>query len=310
MKRVAIALAIATRVASADGSDAERLYNEGRALIDAGKPVEACAKFEQSLAKDPRQVGVLMNLGLCNERIGKIATALALYREAFDRATEANLAGVRAKASAEIARLTPDVPVVTIKHAIASLAGEKLVVDDKVIPNDTQDLPLDPGRHAVVVTAPGHLPFETTVTVRLGARDKLVVPALETPKPGETVIVNNEPSARRPIGKIMTVAGAAVALVGVGLAYYAKRDYDGLFGGSSAHCGVFPNVNGEPTCDDVGQSRVDHDRRVANAGLITAAAGVALALTGAALWITAPGDTQLAPTATATSVGVSLTGAF
>jgi tetratricopeptide repeat protein len=301
---VVVALA---RVAAAEPSDAERLFDEGRALIAAGKPVEACAKFEQSLAKDPRQVGVLMNLGLCNERAGKIATALQLYREAFDRASEANLGGVRAKAAAEIERLTPEVPVLTLVPAGAPVPGEKLVIDDLVIAGGRTEVPLDPGRHAVVVTAPGRLPFETTVVIARAERKPLRMPVLEVPR--QPVIVAG-PSVRRPAGRLMVIGGGAAVLAAGGFALYAKHDYDGLFSGGAPHCGGFPRVSGEATCDGVGQSRSERDRKLGTGALITGALGLAVALTGVALWATAPAEMQIAPVVTTTGAGVVLQGAF
>jgi tetratricopeptide (TPR) repeat protein len=298
--------ALAPIAAAGDPPDAERLYNEGRALMDAGKPVEACEKFEQSLAKDPRQVGVIMNLALCNERAGKVATALRLYREALDRATEANLAGVRARASAEIDRLAPEVPVLTLAID-APLPGEKLVIDDAVIPSSRTTVSLDPGRHAVVATAPGRLPFETTVTLVRAGREALRIPRLELPR--QTVVVAGA-SSRRPIGKILTAGGAATVLVAGGLALYARHDYDALFAGTTPHCGSFPRVDGQPTCDAAGQSRSERDHKLGTAGLITGAVGLAAALTGVTLWVTAPADTQLSPIVTATGAGVILRGAF
>ena len=308
LSRLACALLLlgATVAGANDRSDAERLYDEGHALAEAGKPLEACAKFEQSLAKDPRQVGVLMNLALCSERSGKIATALALYQEAFDRASEAGLAGTRDKASSEIARLMANVPQLMIAHAAPPLPGERLVIDDAVIANDRTTLSLDPGRHAVVVTAPGRLPFETTIKLDLGGRTKLVVPVLEAPR--ATVVV--APSARRPIGKVMMAGGASALAVAVGLAIYAHHDYRGLFGGSTPHCGVHPSVNGEPVCDAFGVAQADHDRRLANGSLITGAVGIAIALAGVALWWPASSDPHVAPMATASGGGLSVVGSF
>lgn len=300
-------VALARGAAAEDAPDAERLYDEGRALLSAGKPAEACAKFEQSLAKDPRQVGVLMNLGLCNERSGKIATALQLYREALDRAIEANLAGVRAKAFAEIDRLALEVPVLTLVHAGAPAPGEKLVVDDVVVPRDRTALPLDPGRHSVVVTAPGRIPFATTIVLARAQCEQLTIPALEAPQ--HTVIVAGAWS-RRLAGKLLTVTGAAAVLTAGGLALHARRDYDALFTGSAPHCGQFPDVHGQATCDGIGQSRSARDHTLGTAALITGAAGVAVALTGVALWLTAPTDMRIAPALTRTTAGVTLSGSF
>jgi len=94
------------------------------------------------------------------------------------------------------------------------------------------------------------------------------------------------------------------------LALYAKHDYNTLFDGSVPHCGMYPEVGGVPTCDEAGQVRAAHDRQLANGALITGGVGLAIALTGAALWFSAPTEAQLAPTLTTTSVGMMLTRAF
>jgi hypothetical protein len=182
--------------------------------------------------------------------VGKVATALQLYREAFDRAS---------------------------------------------------------GRHSVVVTAPGRLPFETTVTLVRAGREQLRIPALEVPR---RAVIFAGASARRPIGKITTAGGAMIVVVAGGLAVYARRDYDALFAGSAPHCGSSPPVGGEATCDVVGQSRSERDHRIGTAALITGAVGLAAALTGVALWVSAPADTQLSPTVTGTAAGIMLRGTF
>ena len=63
-----------------DKTEADHLFDEGRALLAKGNADAACTKFEQSIAKDPRAVGTLLNLALCNERRGKVATALRLFQ--------------------------------------------------------------------------------------------------------------------------------------------------------------------------------------------------------------------------------------
>ena len=39
-------------------------FDEGRALMDAHEPAQACAKFEQSIRLDPDAAGTMLNLGL------------------------------------------------------------------------------------------------------------------------------------------------------------------------------------------------------------------------------------------------------
>jgi hypothetical protein len=316
LKAALVLLLVATAARAQPKSDAERLFEEGRALIEAGNPDEACAKFEQSLAKDPRQVGVLMNLGLCNERRGKIGTALRLYQEAFDRASEARLSGVRDAAKDQIAQLAPKVPVLVITRA--PLPGEKLVIDDRVIPSTTTELALDPGLHAVVLTAPGHLPFETHVELVVGEREALVLPALRVPEPGIVAAPASSRSSRRTAGKVTTLVGAGIGVAAGALAIYAKLDYDALFddpdgdGPKLASCGAQPPIEGKPACDDDGQSRSERDRSLMTGAAVIGVVGIATAATGLVLWLTAPTESQtrITPTASTDGVGFAVTGRF
>jgi tetratricopeptide (TPR) repeat protein len=65
---------------SDDQAAAEQLFVQGRALMEQGKLDEACRALEASHTLDPAP-GTLLNLALCNEKQGKVATAWALYRE-------------------------------------------------------------------------------------------------------------------------------------------------------------------------------------------------------------------------------------
>lgn len=302
---VAIGILLAVTSASAQNkSEAARLFEEGRALLEQGKPLEACQKFEQSIAKDPRQTGALMNLALCNERTGKIATALRLYQEAFDRANEANLARTRELASDAISRLSSKVPVVRFRRAGTPAPSEKLLVDDVVVQLHDDELRVDPGRHIVVLTAPERLAFQTSLELDAGERKEVVLPVLALP-----VIV--APSSRRFAGKITVAAGAALLLTSAGIAFYAKRDYDSLFEGSPIHCGVYPPIDGRPACDDEGQARSENDHRLATAATVIGAVGVAAAIAGVVIWLTAPSETpKVTPAVSASGAGVIVHGTF
>ena len=306
LNRAILIIALVSASANAE-PDAQHLFLEGAALQDAGQAEAACRKFEQSLAKDPRQMGVLMNLGLCNERQGKLATALRMYQEAFDRAREADKRTTRDAARDEIAKLIAKVPIVRIERAVAPLPGEKLVIDDVVVPLDQRELPLDPGRHVVVQTAPGRLPWQHTFEV--GVADRVALGLAELPVPTSKV-VTHAVSKRLVVGKIATLTGAGLAIVGAGLVLYARHDYSSLF---PAHCGVYPEVAGATACDATGHTRADRDRTLNEAGLVFGVAGFAMAATGAVLWATAPREhtqTMIVPAGSPTLVGVLVRGAF
>src|SRR5690242_9858288 len=60
-------------------------FDEGRALMDAHEPAQACAKFEQSIRLDPDAAGTMLNLGLCNAELDRVATSLRWFRKALTR---------------------------------------------------------------------------------------------------------------------------------------------------------------------------------------------------------------------------------
>jgi Tfp pilus assembly protein PilF len=97
-----------------DKLEADRPFAEGRALLDQGKRKEACEKFDLSIRKDPRAVGTMLNLGLCAEEAGQVATAVRYYTEARARARDQDLKEHQAAAENKLALLAPRVPHLAI----------------------------------------------------------------------------------------------------------------------------------------------------------------------------------------------------
>jgi hypothetical protein len=312
--RITVVLAIlcATTAAHAQlmepGADVDKpaalqLFEEGRTLLSAGRTDEACKKFELSIRKDPRAVGTLLNLGLCNERLGKLATALSLFVEAFDRAHDASQPEQQAAAEEHIKALRPQVPVVAISYVATPLAGERLLIDERVVGRDETELPLDPGPHTIVFTAPGRLPYEVTVVTKASTRTPMRLPDLAVPPRGS--------NPRRTAGKVSTIGGVAL-LAGAGvLALVANRKYDQQFEGSSPHCGASPPIDGREVCDAIGAAAVADSRSLATTASIVAGIGAATTIIGLTLWITAPSDQpRLVPTAGSSGAGLALVGRF
>src|SRR6185437_10184157 len=81
-----------TSLAQPTGNDTQVLFEAGRELLAHGHPAEACAKFEAAIARDPGALGPLMNLGLCNEQLDRLATALRWLRRAKQRSVDLGLA--------------------------------------------------------------------------------------------------------------------------------------------------------------------------------------------------------------------------
>ena len=319
-RRVRAAVVLSSLVAIADPasaddatdkSEAARLFEEGRTALENGQPEVACKRFEQSLRKDPRAGGTLLNLALCNERQGKVASALALFIEAYDRANEQGNIEQRKAAEQHIATLRPQVPFLVIVRAGAPHTGEKLLIDDQVIALDEREIPIDPGTHDITLTAPGRLPYETQVSVKVSARLKLPLPELEVPRPRLV-----KESWRRTWGKPLTFGGGALLVLGAGGLVFAKYRYDAQFddpdgsGPALAHCGSRPQVDGMETCDREGKDRVDSARAIGATSVVVGGIGLVALGIGAFLWSTARDQVVVTPVGPANTAGMSISGRF
>jgi hypothetical protein len=301
-----------------DKAEADRLFYEGRQLLAKDKRVEACQKFDLSFRKDPRAIGTLLNLGLCNEMSGQVATAVRLYQEARDRAHDQSLAEYQDAAQRKIALLAPRVPHVKITLA-EPLPDMHVLVDNIVLALDQLgDVTLDPGSRTIVVTARGHLPYETKIDVVEGKPLTVEIPRLA----GQTVIVRE--NSRRTWGKVTLASGAGVLAAGIGLGLYARSAYwsefpdgakDGAIMDANHNCWTeLVGTKIERQCNEIGQDHLASARRLSH---ISTAMGIVGALAigaGAYLWWTAPKDEPLPALGVAIDdhglTGVTLSGRF
>ncbi len=272
MRGLAIAtmLVVAARPARAEDNiaKADKLFDEGRALM-ASDLHAACEKFEESLKFNSQAIGTLMNVALCDEKLGRTASAMAKFSEARDRAKEGNME-VHLKAAEErIAALAPRVPHVKITFAKPPLPETRIVIDDRVIAMaDIGDVAIDPGEHPLVVSAPDHLPFQTTVRVAEGEHREITVPALRTG------------TSRRTLGKIVTISGGVLVATGVIVGAVAKSRYDEQF--SNGNCGS------DDLCSGEGKRATDRARTLGVVGTVAGTVGIAAAGVGLYLWLRSP----------------------
>ncbi|MDI1484321.1 hypothetical protein [Polyangium sp. y55x31] len=228
MLTVAVASLLAPARADAQSGDnkaiAEAAFLRGRELMDQGKPAEACPKFEESARLDP-SVGALLNLALCNEQLGRTATAWARYKEA---ATLAHATGDtdRLKIAEEFAdKLAPKLSRLRIE---ADKPAAGLVIKRNGEPLGAtllgDPIPVDPGEHTIEATAPGFLPWSTKIVVGKDADQKTVsVPALvadPNAKPVEKVDAPPAASGAKGLRTAAFVAGGlGIAALGVGVVF-------------------------------------------------------------------------------------------
>jgi serine/threonine-protein kinase len=317
---------------------AEQLFQEGRALVEAGKFAEACPKFEESQRLDPG-LGTLLNLAACYEEVGKLASALTAFRSAEEQARAAGTSEKkREQTAAERARaIESRVARLTITLATLDRPADFVVTRDgiPVPPLDFgRRIPVDPGTIVIEAKAAGFEPYRTEVVIGREAAPRTIdIPALApagggagdvgaglgnatvgtgdggTPGDGsatgvDTDVDTGRKSSRKTIALGVGIAGIVGLGAGIGLGVSAKGQYDDV------PC----TQNGSPPtgCTAAEEDRIDKARSRGNLGTLVGAVGLVAIGAGAALYLTAPKShsVAVAPVVTPREVGLALSGDF
>jgi hypothetical protein len=165
---------------------ATALFNEARSLTSEGRWAEACVKFAESQRLDPGG-GTLLNLALCHEMEGKLATAWTEFNEALAIAERQGRDDRASFASLHIEQIAPKLPhIVVVVNEPAP--DQELTLDGAVFrqPAWGTRVPVDPGNHVLRARAPGRVDFQVTLDARAERTLTVQVPRLEpdaTPPP-------------------------------------------------------------------------------------------------------------------------------
>jgi hypothetical protein len=219
---VAVAVISLARGAAADEAraTAQALFDDAVQAMKDKAYDRACPKLEEVTRLQPGKVGAMMQLALCYEESGKVASAWARYRAAADAAGPSDERG--AQAAAKATELAPRVPKLTIAVAPANRAvrGVSLTKGGREVGVVEWDsaLPADPGSYEIVVTAPGKVRWTGRVEVKTGQAATVSVPALVDDPHAVVPPEPPEPAAppmrtQRKVGFV--VAGAGVLTLGV-----------------------------------------------------------------------------------------------
>ena len=264
---------------AADRAAAQSLFDEGRQLMDAGRYEEACQRFARSQKIDAG-AGTLLNLALCHEKQGLVATAYTEYNDALSQALRDGRTDREQLVRERIDALGPTIPRVRVSFEGGPPPGLEVRLDGEPLVLDALDpgappLPVDPGVHRFAASAPGRDTRTVEVTVAAGARvTDVLIPALAVLSARENA--GGAPAAasgRKTTGYVIGLAGLAAIGVGVGFGVNAlakQRE-------SNDKC---------PTdrCTDASAVTAS-DRAVTSAWVADIAIGVGLAAVGVALVI-------------------------
>jgi len=318
---VFIVLSLAAARANAqNGAIAEQLFNEARDLGKAGKWEEACPKFEASFKQDPA-LGTRLNLANCYERIGKLASAWGIYKDAATFARKSNDAKRAEYADKQAQLLEPRLPKLTITAPANPPAGLTVQRDGAPVTAPELGLALyvDPGEHEVTASAPGFEPSSQKITVTEGKAETLAIPALVA-KPEEAKppiitappVVEEVPASptRKYIG--LGVGGAGLVAVGVGLVFGKKA----MSANEDAKSLCGPELQCSSANFAKGKRLIEDGRSKATLSTVFVIGGGAAIAAGVVLFVTAPRATERATTARivpivdSTGAGIGFAGDF
>jgi hypothetical protein len=293
---VVASAAIAGGARAQETAAAETLFNDGRALLAQGRYAEACAKLTESERLDAA-VGTLLNLGDCYEKMGRIATAWAVFRQAAGMALTGKQPARQKIADGRVAALEPKIPklALVVTHPTPGLEVRRdgtLLGAAEWSASSPSALAMDPGDHEIVVSAPGKKAWSTKVTLAAdGQTTSLELPALEADelaeraplKPQESgvsleAVTTHDRDVQRVIAIVTGGVGAVSVLVGVSLGAHALT----LNGDAKSECPT------NSTCTAQGASDADGAVKSGTVSTILISAGAALVAGGVVLFLTAP----------------------
>jgi hypothetical protein len=297
---------------NAPSSQANVLFEQGRKLLEQGQNAEACAKFDDAIRLDPTAAGTMLNLGLCNERLGKYKTALFWFRRGQTRAAETNLPDAERAAKEHTAGLASKVATVHIGFGQNPIAGTTVKIDDDEIkPDDYVRVEVDPGHHTLVARAPGMLNVKQELDVDGVGGQTLTIQFVAG---DNTVVVDRGGHKRKMYALYSLIAGGVLLGADLGVAIDAHETYCNnvspcpkLFGKTSTT---------ETPTNSHGSENADSARNLAQTwGTGLFVAGVVGIAAAGVLYFTAPpperiNQTVFVPSVSPDQIGFALSGHF
>ncbi len=277
---------------------ASTLFQQAVAKMEAAQFSEACPLLEQSYQLEAK-AGTLFTLANCRELEGKIASASARYGEylrayaqmnATDQQKHSNRVTL---AETRVHELESQLPILKLVWQGELPAGTKIHVDDFEWASHASGaaLPLDPGKHTIVVKQSSAPDTQREVMLDIGQTEtfdlKAEIPFVKSKAPDPTTSTAPltperapQPNLHRGAGFVtLGVGGAGIVfggIVGV-LALTEKQTVNAHCTNSTIH-----------TCDALGITAVEKMRVYANASTAGFIVGGVVFTTGVVLVVTAP----------------------
>lgn len=290
--------AIAAESSASEKAAAEALFREAVALIERDQTGAACDKFAASQAIDPA-LGTMLRLADCYDRVGKTASAWALFEQAAATARGANQPERERIAVERGKELESRLSKVVLSLSGAAPPGLEVRLNDVAIPTASLGtaLPVDPGTLRVQLKAEGYHTLEKRFEIATGPSSAtLELPALKpAPKTNAAAAQPSaaggsaEPSPEASRGSTQRVfayvtGGVGIAgLIASGVLGYKAYD---LNQSSLDQC-----LDDDPNaCTRDGKIERDDARKFGNFATVAGVTGGALLAASVVLLVTAPSD--------------------
>lgn len=304
-----------------DPAAAQGLFNDAKKLIAEDHWAEACPKLEESQRLDPG-IGTLFNLANCHEHIGRSATAWAEFLEVASTAKSRGQAAREKAARDRAGAIEPNLTrlVIVVKAETPELAVTR---DGESVGRAQWNVavPVDPGPHKLVATAPGKQRWETSVRISTEAKNtEVTVPSLVDEVAAPVAIVpvaapvapppatapNGAGRTQRLVGIAVAGAGVVAVAIGAGFGLSSKGKHDD----AQTHCDASNH------CDAAGLALQDDAIHAGTISTVAFGLGAAAIATGAVLFFIAPHDAapsariQASPLIGQNGTGLGLRGAW
>jgi len=212
-----------------DRALAQSLFEDGRRLMAAGDFATACPKLAESQALDPSG-GTLLNLAVCHEKNGQLATAWSDFKDALSVARRDNRADRFDVAQQHLTTLEPQVPWLTIKVERAQ-PEQQVLLDGAAVRAAAWGTPIavDPGSHRLESTASGKSSWNGPLEMAVAERKVVVIPELAVDATAPAAPPPTKDETKTPAAADSGGGNAAGwVLVGTGVAALGVGTYFGI----------------------------------------------------------------------------------
>jgi tetratricopeptide (TPR) repeat protein len=288
---------------------AREQFERALALQTGGDWAGALALLKEVIAVKPTPQ-VRFNIALCEERLGRLVTALGDYELAASDAEAEKADQVLREVDARLESLKARVPRVVVSRGdgadAATISLDGVSLGDSVL---NAPLPVDPGPHVVEATGAGYQPFKQSF--RVAEQQSITIQVKLVPTPVIAELVAPVPPAPtqnvRTAGYIVGGAGLA-SLLASGAMFYLRHN---AISELDKECGA-----DRMSCPDSARSTIDRGKLYSTLGSVTLAVGAVGVGLGAVLVVVGGHSSEqanlaIAPGAVdANAGGASLVGRF